>query len=102
MHKMSIDKILQNLTLKPNITDRENAWNLVPGDIVEEWQPHHLVVGSRDATDLQREEKMYYVPCVRCGRHVGRIKTEGIVEACKRHNCAEFKRLRRESSIDGR
>ena len=91
-----------NLTLRPNITHRESAWDLVPGDIVENWQPHHLVVGSRDATGLQREEKMYYVPCVRCGRHVGRIKAEGIVEACERHNCAEFKRLRRESGFDGR
>lgn len=93
---MNNDETPPNLTLRPNITDKENAWNLVPGDIVEKWQRYHLVVGSRDATDLQREEKMYYVPCVRCGRHVGRIKSEGIVEACERHNCAEFKRLRRE------
>lgn len=99
---MNNDKTLPNLTLRPNITDKENAWNLVPGDIVEKWQPYHLVVSSRDATGLQREEKMYYVPCVRCGRHVGRIKSEGIVDACERYNCAEFKRLQRESGFIGR
>lgn len=88
---------LSSLTLRPNISERESAWDLVPGDIVERWKPNHLVVGSRDATGLQREEKMYYVPCVRCGRHVGRIKAEGVIEACERHNCAEFKRLRRET-----
>ena len=64
---MSDNKVPPNLTLRPNITDKEFAWNLVPGDIVEKWQPYHLVVDSRNATTLQREEKMYYVPCVLCG-----------------------------------
>ena len=99
---MSSNRIPLNPTLRPNITDRENAWNLVPGDIVENWKPHHLVVGSKDATGLQRAEKMYYVPCVHCGRHVGRIKAEGAVKACELHNCTEISGLRRESGFDGR
>ena len=93
---MKNDDELRNITLRPNITEKESAWNLVPGDIVERWRRNHLVVGSRDATGLQHEEKMYYVPCVLCGRHVGRIRAEGVVDACEHHNCAEFKRLGRE------
>ena len=85
-----------NVTLRPNITENDSAWNLVPGDIVELWSPTYLVVSSREATDLQREEKMYYVPCVYCRRLVGRIMTEGVVEACKRHKCPEFNRVRQE------
>ena len=92
---MNNDDELKNLTLRPNITEKESAWHLVPGDIVERWKPNHLVVGSRDATCLQYEEKMYYVQCVFCGRHVGRIKAEGVVDVCERHNCPEFNRLQR-------
>lgn len=85
-----------NVTLRPNITEKDSAWNLVPGDIVELWYPTYLAVGSREATDLQREERMYYVPCVYCHRLVGRIMTEGVVEACKLQKCPEFNRIERE------
>jgi len=84
------DKRLTNIALKPNITERENAWNLVPGDIVERWNPNHLTAHSREATDLQNEEKMYYKPCALCGRHEGRIKREGPVQTCRDHNCPEI------------
>lgn len=84
-----------NVTLRPNITEKDSAWNLVPGDIIELWNPTYLAVSAREATDLQREEKMYYVPCAYCRRYVSRIKAEGAVEACKRHRCPEFNRVLR-------
>lgn len=92
---MTNEDNLKNLALRPNITEKENAWNLVPGDIVEHWMPHYLSVGSREATQLQREERMYYAPCVFCGRHIGRIKVEGAVETCARNNCEESNRPRK-------
>ena len=92
---MSDDKRPTNLALRPNITEHQYAWNLVPGDIVERWNRNYLLADAKEATALQREEKMYYAPCCFCGRHVGRIKAEGPVDACERSPCPEAQRRRR-------
>ena len=92
---MNSDKRPANLALRPNITEWRHAWNLVPGDIVERWKPNYLSPDAKDATDLQHEEKMYYVPCCFCGRHVGRIRAEGPVDACELNPCPETQRRRR-------
>ena len=81
-----------SVTLRPNITEREEAWKLVPGDIVEQWSPDHMRADRTDATPLQREERTYYEPCVFCGRYVGRIKQEGPVAACEANACPERSR----------
>ncbi len=80
------------VTLRPNITERENAWTLVPGDIVEQWRPSHMRADFTEASALQREEKMYYAPCTFCGRPIGRIKQEGPVAMCERYGCPERRR----------
>ena len=85
---------MTNVTLRPNITDREDAWTRVPGDIVEQWEQNFLDARYREPTDLQREERDYYRPCSLCGRHVGRIKLEGPVHACERNACPERNRSR--------
>ena len=92
---MNHDKGQSNLSLRPNITEHENAWNLVPGDIVERWKPNYLLADTNEATALQREEKMYYVACCFCGRHEGQIKADGPVDACERNRCPEVRRHRR-------
>lgn len=86
-----------NLGLRPNITEKKNAWKLVPGDIVEKWKPGYLDVRSREATTLQHEEKGYYIPCSRCGRQISQILEEGPAEVCKRYNCDEFRRSQHEN-----
>ena len=92
---MSLDKRPTNVALRANITERKNSWCLVPGDIVKRWKPTFLVVDSKEATALQREEEMYYVPCAFCNRHVSRIKADGPVEECERYECSEFSRRSR-------
>lgn len=91
---MDRDKVPSNVALRSNITERENAWDLVPGDIVEGWEPSYLVVSSKQATDLQREEKMYYAPCAYCGRHIDRINLEGPVKACEGRPCFDNEQRR--------
>ena len=92
---MSDYKMSVNVVLRSNITAQGDAWTLVPGDIVEQWKPNHLVVGAIDATLLQREEKGYYVLCAYCKRHVSRIKVDGPVEDCKHYRCSEITRRNR-------
>lgn len=83
------DKRQANIALRPNITERKDAWTLVPGDIVEHWRPDHLTRHSTEAAVLQREEKMYYRRCALCGRHVGQIKLEGPARICFDSRCPE-------------
>jgi len=76
------------LSLRSNVAATED-WTLVPGDIVENWKPGFLVTDSRDATDLQRDEKMYYALCAFCRRTIYEIRREGPIETCKRNRCSE-------------
>ena len=66
------------------------AWTLVPGDIVELWKPSFVRVDFDDATEFQREERMYYVPCAFCHRTVYEISQQGANEVCARYACGEW------------
>ena len=69
--------------LRSNITWREEEWDLVPGEIVEKYRPHHL--DSRLRTNpRQISEKMYYVPCSVCKRNIYEINRNG----CNEISCA--------------
>lgn len=80
-----------NVALRPNISPTEN-WRLVPGDLVIEWKEDFLDKRSREATEIQHEEQMYYKPCSRCHRTEYQIKTQVPVDACYRFNCSEVER----------
>jgi hypothetical protein len=60
--------------VRSNIIDQENSWDLVPGEYVLVANPH---LGAHNLTPLQKEEKMYYVPCCECGRTVNEIMRDG-------------------------
>ena len=79
------------VTLRSNISDAEE-WTLVPGDVVKIWQPNFLVKDSREPTDFQREEEMYYVPCAFCRRTIYQIRNQGPVDDCRRNRCGEEKK----------
>lgn len=78
-----------NVALRSNILHNQ-AWTLVPGDIVELWKPSFLRVDFDDATEFQREERMYYVPCAFCHRTVYEIRQQGANEVCARYACGEW------------
>jgi molecular chaperone DnaK (HSP70) len=74
------------IALRSNISDIEK-WRLVPGDIVKTWKPNFLIKDSKEPTDLQREEEMYYTKCVYCHRTEYKIRTQGAIDACYRYRC---------------
>lgn len=76
------------VTLRSNVSDVER-WTLVPGDIVELWKPNFLVKDSRESSEFQHDEKMYYVRCAFCRRTIYEIRQQGPVDACSRHRCGE-------------
>src|SRR5262249_6963840 len=74
-----------NIVLEGSPSDR--LWQLVPGDIIAKWQPNHFDIRSGAASEFQKDERNFYVPCARCGRLISRIKAEGSVEACRGRKC---------------
>lgn len=66
--------------LRSNVVSRPSAWEVVPGDIVEQWRPNWFDRRSTDATQRQRDEKDYYRDCALCKRSVSRINAEGCVD----------------------
>jgi len=80
-----------NVTLRSNVSHVEK-WTLVPGDIVELWKPSFLRADFNDATEFQRDERMYYVPCAFCHRTIYEIRQRGATDVCARHACGEWQR----------
>ena len=77
------------VALRSNITNATN-WRLVPGDIIERWQPNiWSEYYSKEASQLQREEKMYYERCSHCQRTLYEIRRHGPVQACSQTGCPE-------------
>jgi molecular chaperone DnaK len=77
-----------NVALGLNGSDSpDELWHLVPGDIVTLWRPNHFDTRSADASDRQKHERYFYVPCARCRRSISQIEAEGPVEACRGHRC---------------
>jgi molecular chaperone DnaK len=61
-----------NLLMRSNIAIKtesmQNPRQAVPGDLAEKWWPSYFDVQSREPTDRQRAERMFYHPCARCHR----------------------------------
>lgn len=65
--------------LRSNVVATDDAWHLVPGEVVAEWRPDLMRQPSRP-TQLQIDERMYYVPCSVCRRTINLIMREGCGE----------------------
>ena len=59
---------------------------------MELWQPHFLARTSKEATDFQRDEQMYYIPCAFCQRTIYQIRQQGVTEVCARYPCGGIRR----------
>jgi molecular chaperone DnaK len=62
--------------LRSNVTRREEAWQLVPGDVVKNYKPGWLDVRG-SATSLQVAESLYYAPCATCRRSTFECEWDG-------------------------
>ena len=67
------------IRLRSNVVDGGDAWHLVPGEVVAEWRPDLLRQPNRP-TQLQVDERMYYVPCSVCRRAINVIMREGCTQ----------------------
>ena len=65
-----------DIRVKANVTDANDAMNLVPGEILRECFPLY-----RQETKLQKDEFDYYLPCCQCNRMIFEILRDGC-EAC--------------------
>jgi hypothetical protein len=90
-----------NITLRSNLVPTEKElratiadWRLVPGDIVKQWQTDFLGPRFHELSEMQMEERNYYLPCSRCGRMLYAIRTEGPNEVCERVRCSEYRNKR--------
>lgn len=72
------------IRLRSNVVDRGDAWNLVPGEVLAAWRPD-LMRRPKKPTQLQIDERMYYVPCSYCNRTINLIMREG----CQDPGCVE-------------
>jgi len=64
------------IRLRSNVSLFEDAWDLVPGDVIKTYRNRYLY--HRDTlTAFQVKEAMYYAPCSNCGLFINRIKVEG-------------------------
>lgn len=62
---------------------QSDLWRAVPGDLVASWRSSYFDTRSQDATQRQKEERNFYIPCARCGRLESQIKSEGPIEGCR-------------------
>lgn len=71
-----------SVQLRSNVIARANAWEEVPGDVIERWRGHWFDRRSGTATRRQKEEKDYYRNCAQCRRSSYRIAVEGC-DSCR-------------------
>jgi molecular chaperone DnaK len=64
------------IRLRSNVIDNNNAWNLVPGEIIEKYKSNYLDTRNNPPSK-QIDEKMYYTPCSVCGRYEYDINLKG-------------------------
>jgi hypothetical protein len=60
------------------VMEGRTSWDLVPGEVVKEWNPYHRL------SERQRQERMYYVPCCLCGRNAFQIDRDGCITPCQK------------------
>jgi len=65
-----------DIRIKSNVTDEDDSLKLVPGEIVRECFPLY-----QSETELQTDEKAYYLPCCQCNRMIFEIIRDGCL-AC--------------------
>lgn len=85
-----------NLTQRTNVAvddggrlRHDDLWRLVPGDIVANWRSGHFDTRGTAASERQRKERDFYLPCSRCGRFVSQINADPPVEACRGRPCGK-------------
>src|SRR4051794_9045343 len=69
------------IRLRSNVVMASDAalWDLVPGEIVEDYRPHRL--SRAGASRRQRDEKGYYLECSYCERLAHEIGRDGCDDA---------------------
>jgi hypothetical protein len=72
-----------SLRLRSNISLEKNGWHLVPGETVERYVPKFTQI---KLTSRQEAERIYYVPCVTCGRLIYDINLNGCDTCAARGN----------------
>ena len=81
-----------NISLRSNVSmddekSHDEKWGLVPGDIVESWQPNYFGRRFNRGSKFQRNEKMYYEKCGHCHRTRYEIDRQGVTELCRISGC---------------
>jgi hypothetical protein len=67
--------------IRSNVVLDPDSWFLVPGEIVENYRRGHFnSPGIKRPPRRQHDERMYYVPCGRCGRPIIEINMSGCNE----------------------
>jgi hypothetical protein len=64
-HKESQTHEHGSVTMRANVADREDK-ALVPGEVLYRFDPVYF--RDHSAPDVQERERLYYVPCAKCGR----------------------------------
>ena len=83
------------ICVRSNVTARENAWDLVPGEIVQNYVPGYLDP-RHYPPEHQVQEYMYYVPCTNCHRTVYEINRDG----CDAPECLQMRQARQARDAD--
>jgi len=65
--------------LRSNVVARDDAWHLVPGEVLIARRPDLMKPPNRP-TQLQTDESMYYVSCGVCSRPINVIMREGCTQ----------------------
>jgi hypothetical protein len=60
--------------IRSNVAEGLHAWHAVPGEVVQDHRPD---MADQSLTQKQRDEKMYYKPCLKCGRSIYEIERDG-------------------------
>lgn len=55
------------LSTRANVSDRTDP-QLIPGELLYQCEPHYYGDTVHHLSDEQEHERLYYVPCARCGR----------------------------------
>ncbi len=75
-----LKKIEGEVRIRSNVCVKQDAWDLVPGDLYARIAQYLPRLNAR-----QKDEKMYYVPCCLCDRTILEINEEGCDETVCRN-----------------
>ncbi len=87
--------------IRSNIAEGPHAWHAVPGEVVQSYRPN---LPDQSLTPKQHDEKMYYKPCLECGRSIYEIERDGCDECAREGRAistAEAKKRREELQRQG-